>query len=254
MFDTALVTGATSGIGEALCRLLASKNIPLIITGRDENKLNLLKNSLQVPVEIIRADLTLSEGRSQVIEAIRRQTPALVINNAGSGLYGEIFNHSTESQMAMMSLNADALLELTIEAVKALKKSGKPGVILNVSSAASQLPFPCFSLYSATKAFVNQLSVSLDEELKRYGIRVLVSCPGMVRTQFRQRAAKSSEPSRSTQSMDPEEAAEHIWWQITTGKQFYMFNWKYRLSILFAKCLPRSWLMRILKRSIKKVQ
>ncbi len=252
MFNYALVTGATSGIGEALCHLLAEKKISLIITGRDEEKLQALSEALPVPVKAIKADLT--ADREKVVGAIREYAPELIINNAGAGLYGEIFSHSTEAQMALMSLNCDALLQLTLEGAKTLRASGKRGVILNVSSAAAMLPFPCFSIYSATKAFVNQLSISLDAELNGYGIRVLAACPGMVRTHFRERAAGKAGSSHS-QSMDAREAAEHIWWQINAGKPLYVFNWKYRLSILFAKYLvPKSMLMKILRRSVEGIR
>jgi uncharacterized protein len=253
MFRSALVTGATSGIGEALCYLLNDKVDLLIITGRDEGKLNELTQALTTKVLSITADL--AKNREKVVEAIRQYAPELLINNAGSGLYGEIFMQPTPKQMELASINVDALLELTLEGAKALKAAGKKGVILNVSSAASLLPFPCFSIYSATKAFVNQLSVSLDEELKEYGIRVLCACPGMVRTHFRQRASGNTGANHKSSSMSPDEAAHHIWRQIERGKQLYVFDWKVRWSIILAKWLvPRSLLMKLLKSSIKKIK
>lgn len=254
MFETALVTGATSGIGEALCRLLAAKKINLIITGRDAGKLQELAKALPVKVEAIQADLNVPGELEKVIDALKHYRPELIVNNAGMGLYGEIFNHSTKAELDMLLLNNAALVEITLEGAKALRAKGKPGVILNVSSAASLLPFPCFSIYSATKAFVNQLSLSLDAELQGYGIRVLAACPGMVRTNFRERASGKTAAGHSKNSMSPEEAAEHIWWQIEKKKPFYVFNWKYRFSIFIAKYfLPKSILMRMLRKNIEAI-
>lgn len=251
---TALVTGATSGIGEALCRLLARQRIDLIITGRDEAKLSALTEELKQHVHVFPIKADLIQERQEVLSALKEYKPELVVNNAGFGLYGEVFDHSTQEEMDLMELNSNALLQITLEAVKTLKAAGKKGVVLNVSSAAGFLPFPCFTIYSATKAFVNHLSVSLDEELKRYGIRVLAACPGMVGTSFRERATKKEGVAPGAHSMDADEAAQHIWRQIVKGKQINIFNWKTRLMIFAARyLLPRALLMKILRDSIEKI-
>ena len=115
---------------------------------------------------------------------------------------------------------------------------------MNISSAAAFQVFPYFSVYSASKAFVNQLSQSLDYELKPHGVRVLASCPGMVATQFRRRASGGFEaqPPSSSAVMTPYYAAQKIWSQIQKRKPLDIFNWKYGLMAFLSKyVLPKSW-------------
>ncbi len=250
-FQKALITGASSGIGEALAKLLAEKGISLIIHGRDQEKLESLANDLRtlVPVEIVVADLTKPEERTKVIQAIHQAAPDLLINNAGMGLYGEALTFTTEDQMSMFRLNCDALLELTLEGARTLATHRRDGVILNVSSVAGFIPVPHFAIYSASKAFVTHVSESLDEELRLRGIRVLAACPGVVRTNFQKRAMRGGPKlPRQAAVMTPEYAAEQIWKQIESGQSVRTFNWVYRLtSFLVRYAVPRAWLFTIVR-------
>ena len=247
----ALVTGATSGLGKALCYLLASKNIPLILSGRNEEELEELKQTLQVPVRTCKADLSVPEERKKLLALIDEYVPDLVVNNAGFGLYGEALAHTTQEQLEILEVDGKALLEITLEAARALKNEGKPGTILNVSSAASFFVFPNFSVYAATKAFVNQVSMGLDEELKPYGIRVLTACPGQIKTGFRIRASKSHPQKSCRRAMSAKSAAEYLWHQIQTGKQIYTFDARYWLVILLSRLVPKSLVQKTLKKSLQ---
>lgn len=251
-FSLALVTGASSGIGEALCHLLASKGIALLITGRDAAKLECLASALQesVTVTAFSADLTDAAQRRIVIEKIHAYHPDLVINNAGMGLYGDAMTHSTEQQMRVFTLNADAVLELTLEAARTMMLHHKQGVILNVSSAAAFQIFPQFAVYAAAKAFVNHFSESFDEEMRSYGIRILASCPGMVKTTFTERAGGLPTALDAALAMSPEFAAQEIWKQIQGKKNIYLFDWKYRLASFFNVLIPKRLRIAILKRCI----
>lgn len=250
-FNLALVTGATSGIGLSICRLLAAKKIPLIITGRDTARLGELVGDLSsfVSVTAIAADLGNEEGRKKIAETIRENTPDLVINNAGFGQYGEAIENPT-AQLQMVEVNIKAVLELTMEATKVLKEQKKGGVILNVSSVAGFMVIPLSSTYAASKAFVTTFSESLDFELSCYGIRVLVSCPGVVATNFRERAG-GIVPS-SEKQMSSEFAAQEIWNQIERKQRVRVFDWKMRVALFFIKYLiPTSWIARRMYQGIK---
>lgn len=251
-FSLALITGASSGIGRALCERLAKEGISLILHGRDKKALEELASKLSssVDVQILCADLAISRERQLVIETIKYQIPDLVINNAGFALYNDALNYKTDEQMKILEVDGMALLELTLEAAKALRAADKKGVILNVSSVAGFFIFPYFSVYAASKSFVNTLSQSLDEELKSEGIRVLVACPGMVDTNFRVRSGgKLKESSKGI--MTAQYAAERIWKQIQKQKIIEIFNWKYHLAVLARPFIP-SWIyMKILKKNIK---
>ncbi|NGX46491.1 MAG: 3-oxoacyl-[acyl-carrier-protein] reductase FabG, partial [Chlamydiae bacterium] len=193
--NLALITGASSGIGAALARLLASKKIALILHGRNEQKLDELASSLssQVDVSILATDLT---KREALISLIREKVPDLVINNAGFSLYGDALESSVQEQMKIHDVNGAASLEITLEAAHALLRAKKPGVILNVSSVLGDIPSPGTAIYGASKGFVTLFSQSLDYEFAPHHIRVLVSCPGQVVTPFAARAAKKATITR----------------------------------------------------------
>ena len=189
-FKCALVTGATSGIGEAVARLLAEKGIPLLLTGRQKERLDQLAEELgkRVAVETFVADLSSPHEREILLAKIRERAPDLIINNAGLGLYGEAVKYPNAKSLEIVQVNVEALVDVAIEAARTLLAAKRPGVILNVSSAISQLVSPGFTIYGATKAFVNHFSESFDWELRGRGIRVLAACPGVVKTNFRERA------------------------------------------------------------------
>lgn len=249
----ALVTGASSGLGTALCYLLASKNIPLIITGRDVGRLNALAVELKPFVDVIvfAADLAEAEGRTKVVEHIYEYRPDLIINNAGFGLYGEALTYTTKEQLEIVQVNAAAVLELTLEGARAMASAQQKGVILNVSSAAAWQVFPCFTVYAATKSFVNHISEALDFEMQPFGVRVLVSCPGMVSTSFSSRAAGRPVISHRKGAMTAVFAAEQIWWQIEKRKRVHIFDWKTRLATYFSFFWPTSWKAYFLSKVIK---
>lgn len=256
-FSLALVTGATSGIGRALCILLASKNIPLIVHGRDTSKLNELAEDLagKVKVEIVSGDLAFDADQQALAEVISTQKPDLVINNAGFGLYGPVLDFSTEEQLKILEVDGQAVVKLTIEAARTLIASSRLGVILNVSSAAAFVISPGFALYSAAKALVNQFSESFDEETKPQGVRVLAACPGVVKTNFRARAGgKDVTGGDAIAAMSPEFAAKEIWKQIQKGKKLHIFNWKYRASLFIARYLmPSKLVAKIMKNKIDQI-
>lgn len=248
----AVVTGASSGIGRALCDLLASEGINLIINGRDLTHLEEVAKALRskVTVQIVQADLAKSAERKVLIEWIRQSAPDLVINNAGFGLYDDALLYSTEQQLEILEVNGVALLELTLEAAKAMKAAKKKGTIMNVSSVAGFFIFPYLSVYAASKSFVNVLSQSLNDEWREDGIQVLVACPGQVDTNFRVRAGGT--PAReSSDRMTASFAAQQIWKQIVDSKPLNIFDWKYRLAVLARQFIPQSLYMKILKKNIK---
>ncbi|WP_068470100.1 SDR family NAD(P)-dependent oxidoreductase [Candidatus Protochlamydia phocaeensis] len=247
----ALVTGATSGIGQALCALLANKGMRLLITGRDADKLQQLQERFPSAVlQWIAADLSHESGRSRVIEAIHRHGPDLVINNAGFGLYGEALTYQTEEQKKMVNVNCLAVIECALEAARTLVSRKQKGIILNVSSAAGFQIAPNMAIYAASKAFVTHFSQSFDEEMRPYGIRVLAICPGMVDTPFSVKAGGERKPKQTAGVMTPEFVAEEIWQQIHTLQPVRIIDWKYRLLTRLSSIFPKRWTAQIIKKNI----
>lgn len=254
----ALITGATSGIGEATAKLFASKNISLILTGRNQEKLDALKAELSklVSVEIYSVDLQNRVDRQKIVYLLQQQPVDILINNAGFGLYGPILAKSSTELLDIVELDVAAVVELTHEAAKALVAANMRGTILNVSSAAAFQPIPNLAVYAAAKAFINSFSQAADFELETKGIRVLTNCPGKVATSFSKRASGGktlSEPAGGN-VMTPEFVAEQIWNQITHGQTLRVVNWRYRIATLFSSWLPTSWSTALSTRFMKKAE
>lgn len=209
-FRKGLITGAEGGIGKELLILFQEKKIPVIGVGRKEG------------------DLSTSEGRKRIRELVEKEEIDLLINNAGFGLYGDAPFLSLEEQRAMVAVNCEAVMELTLFTAKMWIDNRRRGVIVNVSSVAGEFPTPGMAVYGATKAFVTSFSKALDFECTKYGVRVLASLPGQVMTPFAQKAAKKRVV---TEGMSTRFAAEQIVKQIEKGKRVWAFNGKYRLLI-----------------------
>lgn len=252
MFERALITGASSGIGEALAHLLAAKGISLILSGRNVLRLEALARSVNAE-QIIRVDLENREERQQLIALIRTKAPDLVVNNAGFGIYGDVFSITVPEQLALLEVNGMAPLELTLEAARSLVNAGKKGVVMNISSVAGEHPCPGMSVYGASKAFMTNISQALNTELSAKGIHILVSCPGMVATDFANRAAKKKIEIIGGPILTPDYAAEQIWKQIEKKKEKHIFNWQYRLGSWFATYLvPIACVKKFLWKKTKK--
>lgn len=242
----ALITGATSGIGEALTKLLAQKGYSLAITGRNEKKLRELKKEYPQIVEVITCDL--AGERKKLHDFIRREKPDLLINNAGFGVYGDVLESRIDDQLAMVEVNVKVPLELTLIAARALLDAKKEGIILNVASTAAFLPTPGMTVYGATKAAVLMYSQGIDFEYRDRGIRVLTSCPGMVETEFSKRAGGKQEYRNK---MSVKYAAKRILQQIEKRKVVDIFDWRYRLGIFISRYVPTYILGKITYQSIQ---
>jgi len=252
-FKKALVTGASSGIGQALAHLFADQGIDLILHGRNEERLTAVARELQdkVNVEWITADLVDRTERQKLVQFIQQQVPDLVVNNAGLGLYGDVLTHATERWLELHELDTTALLELSIEAARSLVNAKKKGVILNVSSIAAFQPVPSMAVYAAAKEYVLMFSEGFDAEVRSHGVRVLCTCPGVVQTRFQGRAAVEVDAVQKRYAMmTPDFAARDMWHQIQTGQVTRVFDWRYRVACFFSKHINPRWLTNwIMKRA-----
>ena len=179
----ALITGASSGIGREIARLLAARGYELVITARREDRLEELKRTLGVPCKIACTDLSVRTEAERLFEENRDVD--VLVNNAGFGVFGAFDETQLSRECEMLDVNILALHILMKLYLAEFKKRGS-GRILNVSSSASFFPGPMFSSYYASKAYVTRLSLAVREELRREKSPVTVSvlCPGPVRTEF----------------------------------------------------------------------
>jgi uncharacterized protein len=183
-FTSALVTGASSGIGAELTRQLVAAGVPVVAVARREDRLVALAEEIG-SVEVLTADLGTREGQDAVAARIAddRQPVELVVNNAGFGTSGAFVDLDLDRLSDEIALNVTALTRLSHAALAAMTPRGR-GWLMNVSSFASFQPAPRLAVYAATKAYVTSLSESLHEEAAGAGLVVTVLCPGLVRTEF----------------------------------------------------------------------
>jgi short-subunit dehydrogenase len=183
---TALVTGASSGLGAEFCRHLADRCDVIIAVARRMDRLQELASELAGSVEIhcLAADLDTVEGVAKAMEAIRQKGPVdYLVNSAGFSTYGHFADLPIQSQRDMMSVHIDATMTLCRAAIPFMQELGG-GAIINVSSLGAFLPGKGLAAYGAAKAFLNYFSQALQEELSGTGIEVQALCPGYIRTEF----------------------------------------------------------------------
>jgi short-subunit dehydrogenase len=193
MSNTALITGASAGIGAAFARYHATKGGDLIITARCETALLELKADLEaahsINVHVIAADIGTANGVEELISAVDALgiDVDFLINNAGFGGHGIHTDRDIADEQAMIDLNVKALVALTHHFGGQMAVRGQ-GRILNVGSTAGFMPGPLQAVYFATKAFVNSFSQAVDQELRAKGVTCTVLAPGYVGTEFADRA------------------------------------------------------------------
>ena len=183
----ALVTGASSGIGREIARVLAQRGYDLILTARRTDRLAALAAELPVKVEVLPADLTDRAQVRTLWEKVKGEDIDILVNNAGRGLFGPFDETDLDTELEMLEVNIVALHTLMKLFLPKMKARGS-GRILNVASSAAFLPGPLLSSYYASKAYVLRLSEAVAEELRRAKSKVTISilCPGPVPTEFDQ--------------------------------------------------------------------
>lgn len=206
-----LITGGSSGIGEAFARRLAEEKHNLVLVARSENKLHELCDELMLKHGIIAhyiaLDLTAFEADKKLFEETEHHGFEIewLINNAGFGSMGDFSELDLENELQMIDLNISALVALTYRYLKEMREQ-KKGVIINVSSTASFQAIPFMATYAATKAFVTSFSQALAEENRLHNITVTAVCPGPTETNFF--AAAKAVPFSAKGMQTPEAVVE----------------------------------------------
>ncbi|MEV4375493.1 SDR family oxidoreductase [Streptosporangium sp. NPDC049644] len=185
---TALITGATAGIGAAFARRLAADGFSLVLVARDEKRLTSVAEELRlrygVSSEVLTADLVTDEGL-EAVERRLREGVDLLVNNAGFGLQGRFLDIPVQDEVRMLKLHCEAVLRLTLAALPGMRERDR-GAVINVASVAAFLPG---GSYSASKAWVVNFSESTAMEMAGSRVRVMALCPGFVHTEFHERAS-----------------------------------------------------------------
>lgn len=244
----ALVTGASSGLGECFARALAVRKWDLVLVARSAEKLSALAKELSaahgIQAEPLPFDLSAPGAADRLAATLReRQLEiGLLANNAGFGARGQFHKLPLERQSEMLRLDIHALMELTHWLLPSMIEKRK-GALINVSSTASFQPVPYTAVYSACKAFVTSFSMSLAEELRPYGITVVTLCPGGTQTDFF-RASQYGPRKLPGGLQDPREVVAEALKALDGGGGLVvprLFN-KFFLSV--QRLVPRSWVAR----------
>jgi short-subunit dehydrogenase len=218
---TALVTGASSGIGKSFAELLAAKGFNLVLVARRLQQLEELASRLEakcsIKVTICQADLGDDGAVRQILEATSELDIGLVVSNAGYGLKGDHAGHRPGDLTAMLMVNCNTPMLLANGFAPRLRARGKGGIIFT-SSVEALLGMPYSAAYSATKGFVNRLSEALWGELTSDGIDVLAVCPGATATDALRRAGM--DPATLPNVMSPDEVANLALDNVANGPVF----------------------------------
>ncbi len=213
MNEYILITGASSGIGLEMARLLAAKKFNLILVARSETKLFQIQEELQkqfkIDVEILLFDLSEPHAARDLYNQVKSQGLMVsgLSNNAGFGDYGNFIDMSLKTDEEMIAVNVTALVGLT-KLFGADMVSSKNGKIMNVASVLSFLPFPYYTVYSATKSFVLAFTETLAAELAHTGVIVTALCPGTVETAFHTTNMRKTNAMRANKPMSAESVAK----------------------------------------------
>jgi len=239
----AVVTGASSGIGEAFARALAARGFDLMIVARRLERLEQLAQHLRsahgIEVHAVRADLATVNGVDDTIGAAMRvaRPVELLVNNAGIGSYGAFAELPVERELEMVDLNVRALVALTGHFLPQMISRGRGG-ILQVASTTSFQPVPYMATYGASKAFVLHFSEAIAREVQGTGVRVIAVCPGHTPTEFQKLSGVDRRPTRTTLQPADEVVAEALL-AYESGRHIAITGWPNRVVTKFARVLPR---------------
>lgn len=238
----ALITGASSGIGRDMARYLASKNIDLILVARRKERLEELKQELNVSVEIVELDLLKKENLYKLFKKYQNKKIDILINNAGFGLFGNFLETDLERELEMIDLNVVAYHILTKLFLQKMNKEGG-GYILNVCSSAGFLAGPRLATYYATKNYITKLTMAIHEELKHQNSKVVISalCPGPVNTEFN----KVAHGGFTVSGVSSKYVAKYGIDKMFRQKLIIVPTIRMKLGLFFARFLPWNILLKI---------
>ncbi|MEU9112076.1 SDR family NAD(P)-dependent oxidoreductase [Streptomyces sp. NPDC048483] len=238
---TALITGATAGIGAAFARRLASDGHNVVLVARDEKRLREQATELHdrhgIEAEVLAADLATEDG-IEAVEARLRESKHpvdVLVNNAGFGNKGEYLEVPMADELKMLKVHCEAVLRLTSTAVRGMRDRRR-GAVVNVASVAAFVPR---GTYGASKAWVVQFTQGAARDLAGSGVRLMALCPGFVRTEFHQRAGMGTDNIPSWMWLDADKLVDAAMKDLTRGKSLSIPDPRYKALMGAVKLAPR---------------
>ncbi|MEU9332097.1 SDR family oxidoreductase [Streptomyces sp. NPDC048290] len=250
----ALITGSTAGIGAAFARRLAADGHDLVLVARDDKRLREQATELHdrhgIEAEVLRADLAGDTGIEAVAARLgdRKNPVDLLVNNAGFGNKGRYLDVPMADELRMLKVHCEAVLRLTSAAAESMRERGRGGVV-NVASVAAFVPR---GTYGASKAWVVQFTQGAARDLAGSGVRLMVLCPGFVRTEFHERAGMGTDNIPGWMWLDADKVVAEALTDLARGKSLSIPDPRYKALMGVAKVVPRGMLGGISSRTGRK--
>ncbi|HEY7060542.1 MAG TPA: SDR family oxidoreductase [Chloroflexota bacterium] len=250
---TALITGASAGIGAELARVFAQEGYDLVLVARSKDRLVALAGELEaahaIAARVIEADLARPEAPAEIHQQVGLQGVAVdvLVNNAGFGTYGPFATTDLTTELEMLQVNVVAVTHLTKLFLGDMLTRGH-GKVLNVASTAAFQPGPLMAVYYATKAYVLSLSEALANELHGTGVTVTALCPGPTATEFQRRAhIENTRLVHSPLMMDAATVARVGYQALLAGKAVAIPGLMNRLAALSVRVFPRGLVTQVVR-------
>ncbi len=256
---TALITGATSGIGLALAEQCAAHKHHLILVARRANELAKVAQRLRTEHQIEVVELPADLANPAVVDSLAAQIGQrglqvdILINNAGYALYGTFLETDASDELNMINLNMVTLTRLT-KLLLPQMAARQWGRVLNVASTAAFMPGPLMAVYYATKAYVLSLSEALNEELRGTGVTVTALCPGPTRTGFQSRANMESSKLVQGTIMDANRVAQAGYAALMAGRPVVIPGTMNKLQALAPRFMPRRFVPGTVRRAQARIE
>ena len=249
---TALITGASSGIGAELAKVFARHGHNLVLVARNQDRLfrfaQDLSAAFNISVTVIAKDLATPTAVPDLVAEVQEAGVRIshLVNNAGMDVYGCFYNTDRQQELQMIQLNLISLTQLT-KLLLADMRQQRSGRILNLGSTGSFVPSPLNTVYAATKAYVWSFSAALAEELRGTGVTVTALCPGATRTEFQAQAHIGRVRLLRFGVLETAYVAEVGYRAIMSGRRVVVPGLYNQAQILLARLLPSSMVVRMAK-------